>query len=261
MAARPCTLPPPPPPPSISCAAGSLPGGTQVAGRPARRGVQPPPLPRSTATGRSLPRFPGPRQCPRGDEAGGTSGSTLAQGSAGHAGATGGGEEGELGGKKGGGDEGRRERWIRWGRERSLLDLLLFGPYPCGRWGSYFTPHDLMCSPCARQPNNPELVALMEVARKLASSAASAALAHRNDSVRVSGAKLRESTVLLFTADTAPSLLGERRTAGWKGKGGGQSSRVACTLFFGGGSHGGVGTEPNGGRDETARGGKRLTSV
>ena len=124
MAARPCTLPPPPPPPSISCAAGSLPGGTQVAGRPARRGVQPPPLPRSTATGRSLPRFPGPRQCPRGDEAGGTSGSTLAQGSAGHAGATGGGEEGELGGKKGGGDEGRRERWIRWGRERSLLDLL-----------------------------------------------------------------------------------------------------------------------------------------
>ena len=35
------------------------------------------------------------------------------------------------------------------------------------------------------------------------------ALSQRNDSVRVAGVKLRESTILMYTADTAPVLPGK----------------------------------------------------
>ena len=62
------------------------------------------------------------------------------------------------------------------------------------------------------QPSNPELAALFDAARKLSSEAGALALAHRNESVRVSGAKLRESSVLLFTAESAPMMPGRKHT-------------------------------------------------
>jgi hypothetical protein len=52
----------------------------------------------------------------------------------------------------------------------------------------------------------------MESVRKAVSSAAAAALSQRNDSIRVAGVKLRESTILMYTADSAPILPGKKGT-------------------------------------------------
>ncbi|GAX84655.1 hypothetical protein CEUSTIGMA_g12076.t1 [Chlamydomonas eustigma] len=60
----------------------------------------------------------------------------------------------------------------------------------------------------ALNPMNEELISLMENVQKIASSAVSISVTHKNDSVKVAGVKLRENMVLLFTAEHAPRLPG-----------------------------------------------------